>query len=382
MFDTPTVLVDTDTLLAVAPPAAHETSTAVCAYLPAGRYTEAATGAADVFAAMLRLAEPLDATADDFTVTCASDAPDAVARLAGALRRISAFSPVDPAAVEWFTTARQLTVEETRARARSRPWLAEAVLRQWMYRGDAYFAKPATRRATEVAELTPYTFARYVTAATAKRLVLAMCGPVRPEAEHELAALAAAWPGTDRARPAGPSATGYEPRSFGTEPAAGTTVVTLATPMVPRDHPDYRVGALCGMVLSAGDGPLMRRLRHENGHLYRIEAKAVARVGSGDFLVRAEVRPGTAQSFAEATVGRLRAPVDPDYLDALKIRLATRIRHALSTNAGRAADVVSGHFHGLPTDHHQRIEPGIRAVTPERVAAFAGSLADVSRVVI
>ncbi|MFD7059989.1 hypothetical protein [Streptomyces sp. NPDC059906] len=156
--------------------------------------------------------------------------------------------------------------------------------------------------------------------------------------------------------------------------------MATAWPSVPRSDPRHRVAALLATLLSAGDGPLLTRLRHVRGDTYRMEARTVALLTTGRLVVQGAVRAEAAESCVRAVHHALaevaRADVDPRLVDLSRRRLLTRIGHAVSTDRGRAADLVSAHLHGLPRDHHHGIEAGILGVPDEALHRFARELAE------
>lgn len=386
MSDPGTAWVDAPSLVTVSPTAAGHHCLSMSAYLSAGRCAEPsdATGSADVFVELLRMSPAgtmFDIRVDDFAVTWSLNAlPDegtaVLSLLTESLGKLLVFDPASASHADQFLRARRCALAKARARLRSRSWTVETVLRQWTYHDDPYFSQPPARRVAGLENLDPHTFARFVTdVVSSGRLFLAVCGPQLPALAPLLTELAAVWPGTVDRRPTGPTpADAYRARRFGDTSASSTSYVGVSLPTVPRNDSRYRLAALCSAILGAADGPLMRQLRHGHGCLYRVEARAVPRPGSGDLVVKAEVARDTAEicldTMQEALHTLGQQTVDPAFLEAIKARMVIRIRHALSTNSGRAAETVSRHFYGLRPIDLESIERGVRDITVDELRDF------------
>lgn len=375
----------------------HRASVSLSVCLPAGRVDEdsSAHGAADVLAALLDMDELRDRTpdvtarwslvADDFAVSCVLNcrppyADTAIRDLASRWRRVLAFDPGSDADLWLFHAARAQAAARQEAVAGTRRGIAAALVRAWAERAEPADALLESRSSRTLA-LTPGAFRRYLTASVAPRaLFVAHCGPEPESLVPALERLATSWPGisTTRQLPPGPHLPTPQ-RAFHVPASGPTAWVTTAWPSVPRHDPRHRVAALFATLLSAGDGPLLTQLRHVNGDLYRIEARTVALITTGRLLIQGEVRARSAETcvravhhaVAEAARGR----VHPHLVEAARRRLLTRIRHAVGTNRGRAADLASAHLHGLPRGHHHDIEAGILGVTDEALHRFASELA-------
>lgn len=401
MFEPPTETAFSS-LLVLAAPAAHLGTVALTAYLPVGRRAEPddARGAADVLAAMLASTrafrpppgalragpEPI-VTGDDFTVTISLSGPvdqtdELIRELMWMLQGLPGGDSSAPVDRSWFEAAHRSAMSLAVQEFRSPDRLASAVLRHWSYRLDPFYGRPFQGRLKEIQQLTPESFTRFVTGVVrSRRLVLAVCAG-RALSRAPLDDLAGQWTGIRQEEVTGPvPAADHDGRQFGAGAAGKAGAVqsiALSCPTVARHDPGYRPAALIAAVLSAPDGPLVPRLRHELGHLYMLRTEVVPGLSSGRVTAEAQVRAGTGGECLATIRGALKdlavRPLSETYLSVVKTRQLIRIRRAVATNAGRAADVVSAHFHGLPNDHHRSIEPGIAAVTPGRLQEFANTL--------
>lgn len=377
----------------------HPASTALSICLPAGRVDEddSTHGAADVLAALLDAAELRDATqdvtalwsvdADEFALSCVLNcrplyAESAIRDLANRWRRILAFDPCTETGLRLFHAARAEAAARQQGAAGTRRGIADTLVDAWARGLDGL----PQSRADRTLALAPEAFRRYLTAAVAPRAFFAAhCGPEPERLAPALDRFAVSWPGADPTAQHAAHAPLTAPARAYLVPAAGPTAwITTAWPSVPRHDPRHRISAVLATLLSAGDGPLLTRLRHTGGHLYRIEARTVALITTGRLLVQGEVHTAAAQTCVRAVHHAVeeagQGSLDPHMADAARRRLLTRIRHAVATNRGRAADLASAHLHGLPPDHHHEIEAGILAVPDEALHRFARELADTNAI--
>ena len=162
-------------------------------------------------------------------------------------------------------------------------------------------------------------------------------------------------------------------------PGSGQSGVAVAAPYLGDSTADRRaryIGALASAVLGGGySARLNQEVRIKRGLSYGASAGAESQASGGMFSARAQTNHPTAAEVLQllrSEITRLAdAPPGADELAARQATLVGGFARRLETTAGLSAQLVGQIAHGRPLAELADYAPGVLAVTPTQVQAFA-----------
>ena len=162
-------------------------------------------------------------------------------------------------------------------------------------------------------------------------------------------------------------------------PGSGQSGVAVAAPYLGDSTADRRaryIGALASAVLGGGySARLNQEVRIKRGLSYGASAGAESQASGGMFSARAQTNHPTAAEVLQllrSEITRLAdAPPAADELAARQATLVGAFARRLETTAGLSAQLVAQIAHGRPLAELADYAPGVLAVTPAQVQAFA-----------
>jgi zinc protease len=163
------------------------------------------------------------------------------------------------------------------------------------------------------------------------------------------------------------------------------TDVAYALVGMRRSDPDYYAAWVMNNALGqyALGGRLGDSIRERQGMAYYVYSTLDASLAEGPLMIRA----GVAASDVDRTIASIDqeltmvrdAGLSVRELDESKSYLIGSIPRQLETNGGIAGFLLSAEFHGLSTDHDQRLPDLIGSVTLDEANRVAGRLLDPAR---
>ena len=159
-------------------------------------------------------------------------------------------------------------------------------------------------------------------------------------------------------------------------PGSGQSGVAVAAPFVVSNANDRRIGLVANAVLGGGySARLSQEVRIKRGLSYDASASAEAFTVGGMFSAQAQTNHPTAAEVLQILRGEITrladAPPSADELAARQATLAGSFARRLETTGGVSALIVNQLAQGRPLADLAAHVPGLLAVTPAQVQAFA-----------
>ena len=307
---------------------------------------------------------------------------EALALLADVLRR-----PL--LAADELARARTQALDGLRVTMGNPSDVAALALRRSFWGGSAYgqVATPAALQRLQRADVQAFQ-AAWV---RPDRVALVLVGDVTPEHGLALAqrllgdwrasAPAPAAPPSPSPSPPAPAATAAQAAALVLidMPGSGAASVALAAPYIGSglaERPERYAGLVAQAVLGGGySARLNQQVRIQRGLSYGVSASAESQPGGGMFTASAQTNhPSAAEvlQLLRSEVTRLAdAPAGADELAARQATLVGSFARRLETTSGLSALLVGQLAQGRPLADLVNYVPGLLAVTPAQVQAFA-----------
>ena len=307
---------------------------------------------------------------------------EALALLADVLRR-----PL--LAADELARARTQALDGLRVTMGNPSDVAALALRRSFWAGSAYgqVATPAALQRLQRADVQAFQ-AAWV---RPDRVALVLVGDVTPEHGLALAqrllgdwrasAPAPAAPPSPSPSPPAPAATAAQAAALVLidMPGSGAASVALAAPYIGSglaERPERYAGLVAQAVLGGGySARLNQQVRIQRGLSYGVSASAESQPGGGMFTASAQTNhPSAAEvlQLLRSEVTRLAdAPAGADELAARQATLVGSFARRLETTSGLSALLVGQLAQGRPLADLVNYVPGLLAVTPAQVQAFA-----------